>query len=229
MGTNTKKPKGCFSFRSFFIGLIIFSCFFYVFFLRGCIEQSKESDTLMQARDLGLSLFQYANDNNGKYPEGQSSTEIFQKLLDGGYLGTESGKDSAVLDLLYYPMPGKVKAAPGTKKLKPENICWDVTCCLNTRSPEALPTLFLTGYKVNYQGGGGAVPLPHPPCSWLDWWEGKDYPISFITVNYMSNNSVVLKASPDGTIHNLISPDFFDPSPHGKTYHQLTPDGELAP
>ena len=223
--TNHKRAKGCFSLRNIFLGLLVFSCLFYVFFLRGCIEESKTNDAISKARDLGLSLFAYAQDHDGKYPEGKTSTEIFQKLLDGGYLANSDSGNGAP-DLLYYPIPGKVKAAPGTKILKPENVCWDVTCCMDAQSPDELPMIVLTGYKVTYQAGASAIALPHPPRSWLDWWQGKDYPTKFLVANYKSNSTRHFKASPDGTIPNFIPTDF---DPEGKTYRQLTPDGELPP
>ena len=227
MTAKAMKARWRFFFRYFLPGLVLFSFLFYVFFLRQEIENFKESNAILKARALGLSLFQYANDNNGKYPEGKSSTEIFQKLLDGGYLHDQgNGDDSAGLDDLYYPIPGKVKAAPGTKILKPENICWDVTCCMDTASSDKLPVLFLTGYKITYQAGASAIPLPHPARTWSDWWHGRDYPTKFIAVIYMSNSSQALKASPDGTVPNFIPADF---DAKGKTYRQLTPDGELPP
>jgi hypothetical protein len=37
---------------------------------------------------------------------------------------------------------------------------------------------------------------------------------------------VFVRASPDGSIPNFIPADF---DPKGKTYRQLTPDGELPP
>lgn len=226
MNTKTKKSKGCFAIFLYVLSsLVVIFILLYIFFLRGAFETLKESGVVAQQRDLGLSFFQYANDHAGKYPEGKSSTEIFQKLLDGGYLGDEDGHNGAVW-LLYYPMPGKVQAATDTKILKPENICWDVTCCVDTQSPPTLPLLFLTGYKVTYQVGASAVPLPHPPRTWWDWWHGKDYPDTFIVVSYKSGYGMCVKSAPDGTIPNFIPADF---DPEGKTYRQLTPDGELPP
>jgi len=228
MEPKPKKSKGCFfCLPQVLISLVVVSVLFYVFFLRGAIEESKQSRATQNARALGLMLWAYANDNNGKYPEGKNSTEIFQKLLDSGYLtNSDEGAGNGKVDfgMLYYPMPGKVKADPDTKILKPENVCWDVTCCVDSQSPDRLPTIFLTGYKVSYQAGSSAVPLPHPHRTWLDWWHGKEYPTTFIVVHFMSNSSVLLKASSDGIIHNFIPADF---DPKGKTYHQLTPDGEL--
>lgn len=193
-------------------------------FLRGFIESLSESDSVANARILGLVLFMYAQDHQGKYPDGKSSTEVFQKLLNDGYL--RGSAEGSGLEALYWPIPGKVKANVGTKILKPENVCWDVTCCIDGSTPHELPAVFLTGYKVTYLANAKAIPFFHPPRTWSDWWHGREYP-PFITVNYMTNSSLLLRASPDGTIPNFIPDGFY--TPPGTTYRQLTPDGSLPP
>ena len=79
------------------------------------------------ARSINLMLFAYSNDNNQNYPDGKSSTEVFQKLLDGGY-----ATDPAIF---YVPLPGKVKPVAG-QKLKPENVCFDVPCPVEGSDPD---------------------------------------------------------------------------------------------
>jgi hypothetical protein len=221
-----KGRKRRFIFR-WLLSLFVVGCvFFYIHFVRPGIESIKEANKMADARDLGLTLFNYSEDHDGQYPEGKNSTEVFQKLLDGGYLVNDDGSAKLDLGVLYYPMPGKVKAAAGTKVLKPENICWDVTCCISKDDSEELPLLYLTGYKITYKPGGSAIPLPHPPRTWLEWLHGKQYPDKFIVATYKNNSSKHFKAMPDGTIPDFISIFFSD---EGKTYHQLTPDGELPP
>ena len=95
-------------------------------------------------------MYSYAQDNSGNYPDGKSSTEVFQQLLDGGYVTDAS--------IFYIPAPGKTKPVSG-QKLRPENVCWDVTGGLTNHSPGELPLLFLTGYRVSYSPGGAAVPV----------------------------------------------------------------------
>jgi hypothetical protein len=76
---------------------------------------------MQQGRQIGQMMFSYSTDNfqnSNAYPDGKSSTEVFQKLLDGNYAA-----DPAIF---YVPLPGKVKPIAG-QKLKPENVCWDVT------------------------------------------------------------------------------------------------------
>jgi len=176
-------------------------------------------------RSLALALYSYGLDHGGKYPEGKNSTEIFQKLIDEGYIYDG--------ELLYLPMPGKAGALAGTLKantarLRPENVCWDITYCGDSGSADHLPLVFLTGYKVIYQPGARALSL-HEPSSqnrWALWWSGKK---PSLPVGWMENGSCCgrsIDASPDGTIPNFIPADF---DLKGKTYRQITPDGEFRP
>jgi hypothetical protein len=163
---------------------------------------------LQNARVIGIALFSYANDHEGAYPTGKSSTEVFQKLIDEKYL-----PDSTIFYQALLNVPGKTKAT--SKTLKPENVCWDVTIPLDTTSPDALPVVFSTGYRVDYVPNGKATPLGARA-------------MDGIAVCYHGNNSAWLKndGQPDGIVTNFISQAF---EPDGKKYWQLTPDGPLAP
>lgn len=86
--------------------------------------------------------------------------------------------------------------------------------------------IFMTGYKVTYRAGASAVLLPHPSRSWSNWWNGINYPIGYIAVCYKNSSSEAVRVFSDGSIPNFIPADF---DPKGKTYRQLTPDGELPP
>src|SRR5271163_1205008 len=112
----------------------------------GPLRQGPESARMQTARVIGLSLFSYAGDHNGKYPVGSSSTDIFQQLIDQKYV-TDPG-------MFYFAMPGKTKAT--TDKLKPENVCFDVTNAVVSGDPDGLPVVFSTGYKIDYIQGGKA-------------------------------------------------------------------------
>ena len=85
-------------------------------------------------------MVSYAADHDGKFPDGNTSTEVFQKLIDENY-----GNDPTIF---YIPLPGKTKPLAG-QKLKPENVCWDVTSGLDQNSPDELPVIFMTGYLVS--------------------------------------------------------------------------------
>jgi len=188
----------------------------------------KHSPLLQTAHVIGLALFYYANDNDQHYPDGASSTEVFQKLLDGGYVTDPN--------LFYIPMPGKVPPKAG-QKLKSENVSWDLTAPTVSNSYGGLPLLFMTGYKVSYVPGGAATPVikpapeyeaPGPPPTWFErTFENRSVnyePSAGIAVFYMNNSVAFHPVAPDGTIPNFVSPGF---KPDGITYHQLTPDGVL--
>jgi len=195
------------------------------------LQKSKENAWMQQTRNLALSMFQYSLDHDGNYPDGKSSTEVFQKLLDEKYI-TYPG-------IFYIPLSGKTKAIQG-QHLKPENVCFDVTCCVSSSSPDGLPIVFMTGYKVVYVPGGSAISLMKPfprfggeSHTWLQWWREeypKPEPKPGIAVCYKSNTVkfIPLAEVPnsDGSIPNFI-PSTFDPA--GKVYGQLTPDGLLSP
>jgi hypothetical protein len=186
---------------------------------------------MQEGRQIGQVMFTYATNHNGVYPDGNSSTEVFQKLIDENYVSDPG--------IFFVPLPGKVKLVTG-QKLKPENVCWDVTSGVDSNAPDGLPLIFMTGYKVTYAPGGSAVPIikPYPqfggPRTWAQWWNGdrvQPPPVPMspgIVAFYMGNNVRFMKfnttANSDGSIPNFISPDF---KPDGKTYRQLTPTGPL--
>jgi hypothetical protein len=187
-----------------------------------------ESSALQQARTIAMAMFQYAHDHGEKYPAGSSSTELFQKLIDGNYVDNS--------ETFYVPMTGKVKAKLG-ERLKPENVSFDATGGTDLNSPKSLPIVFLTGYKVDYRAGGGAVSLiaPAPPYemsrrTWLDWWRGVPSRVfgPFLVVAYMNNyayiKTVEVPPGGHGFVHDFVPADF---DAKGKTYRQLTPDGVM--
>ncbi|MCE0498282.1 MAG: hypothetical protein LV481_10095 [Methylacidiphilales bacterium] len=206
------KPKrwaSCSSLCSLvFIGFFILCCVgVFLGPVTPNLKKALQSQKMQTSHAIALVMFQYANDHNGNYPDGKSSTEVFQKLIDGGYITDPL--------IFYVQMTGKTK--PTSLRLKPENVCWDVTSTPDGSTSDELPLVFLTGYKVNYVPGGAAVPLMKPE------YQG-------IAVCYKSNNASFVVApsstavNPDGSIPNFVPADF---NPQGKTYRQLTPDGVL--
>jgi hypothetical protein len=195
------------------------------------IKKARQSAGMQQAHSIGLAMYSFANDNGGNYPEGKSSTEVFQKLLDGGYVTNPT--------VFCVPMAGKSEPVAG-QKLKPENVSWDVTSGVTINSPGDLPLVFLTGYKVTYVAGAAAIPItkPYPryydlpPRTWAQFWHGEAAPVEIVgMVVFYINNSVAfrnftMETDPDGSIPHFVSSDF---QPDGKTYRQLTPDGPLKP
>ena len=166
----------------------------------GAYKNAAQSATMQRAHALGVCLYAYANDHNGHYPEGKTSTEVFQQLLDGGYVTSPK---------FFYAelgIPGKVP--PVSNQLKAENVCWDVTCCVDSSAPDGVPVVFLTGFRITYQAGASAVPISPSQAS------------NFMAVYYKNNNAMAKKVNDDGVIPDFIPADF---DPKGKTYRQLTP------
>ncbi len=191
------------------------------------IEHPYSNGAMQNCRTIQLSMFQYSNDNDQLYPDGKSSTEIFQKLLDGKYLS-----DPAIV---YLPMPGKVKPVPG-ERLKPENVCYDITGGVDASSSDLLPTVFITGYRVGYAPHGTAVPLIKPyPIFWLkhrtlsQWWNNDAVDANQepgLAVAYKGNNTIFLKL-PNPEAPGAAVPDFVPEKfeAQGQVYRQLGPEG----
>jgi hypothetical protein len=194
-----------------FISIILTVC--AAFFLGPLISDginSHDSETMQMAHAIGISLFSYANDHNGHFPEGKTSTEVFQQLIDGKYVNKPT--------LFFVEMPGKAK--PQSDQLKPENVCWDVTCCVDSTASDGLPLVFLTGYKVTYEPGSKAFLVHDSPKTWTQWWKGSGYTGNYMAVSYKSILSRSIRPDADGSIPNFVPTDF---DPKGKTYRQLTP------
>jgi hypothetical protein len=171
----------------------------------GPIRQGPQSFRMQTARQINLCLFAYAGDHSGKYPTGKSSTDIFQQLIDQQYVNDPQ--------LFYFPMPGKTKAVDN--KLKPENVCFDVTDGVLPGDPDALPIVFSTGYRIEYVKGGKAHLLPNGDPNG-------------IAISFKSNSAAFLRAQPDGIpLFPPYAGSVLDFDPKGRTYRQLTPDGSL--
>ena len=156
---------------------------------------------------VDLALFSYANDHGEKYPTGKSSTDVFQQLLDQGYISDP--------EMFYFSMPGKTK--PLTNKLKPENVCYDVTNGVLPDDSDAIPLVFSTGYKIDYFRGGKAHLL------------GNGDPRG-IAIAFKNNSAAFLSPQPSGILLYPPAPSAganSDFDPKGRIYQQLTPDGPL--
>ncbi len=165
-----------------------------------------------KAEALGQVLAKYGAEHGGKYPEGKTSTEIFQALIDQGYLTD--------LSLLYYPMPGKTP--PATKQLTPENVCWDLTGGVDASSPGGLPVVYSTGFNIIYYPGArpGIPPLP--------FWQGM--------TDHTHARDFMAICDADGKAKSIFTGstselEFMsaDVDLRGRTYLQLTPTGVIPP
>jgi len=183
-----------------FGGIFVLSCLAGIALgpITNGIKKAKESMSMQQARAIELAMFCYANDNNGAYPDGKTSTEVFQKLIDGKYISDPG--------IFYVAMPGKTKATSNT--LTADNVCYDVTSGVTADSPDDLPVVFSTGYDVTYAAGASATQ------------DRALTPFPGIGVAYKSNSARFIQAGPDRAVPGFI-PANFDPG--NKTYQQLRP------
>jgi type II secretory pathway pseudopilin PulG len=149
------------------------------------IKKAKENAALQQTRAIELAMMAYATDHNGAYPDGQTSTEVFQKLLDGNYVS-----DPALF--CPFSMPGKVKAVGS--KLTAENVGFDCTAGVTTNSPGYLPVVFSSGYDVNYANGGLITPSVG----------GYPSPYAGIAVAYRDGSARFLSYTPTVTTIQLL-------------------------
>jgi len=165
-----------------------------------------ESSMLQIVHVVSLLMFSYANDHDGKYPIGKSSTEVFQKLIDEQYVNDPT--------IFYFEMQGKSK--PTSNKLKPENVSYDITVPVDNSDSDDLPIVFLTGYKIQYIPNGRAMPLKASAAKFYG-----------LAVAYKNNTArfVLDDHLSDHVVTNFISPNF---NPAGKKYQQLTPEGVLG-
>jgi len=168
---------------------------------------------LQQARQIGQTLWSYAQDHKGKYPPGNSSTEVFQQLIDQNYVTDPT--------IFYFKMTGKTK--PTSHQLKPENVSFDVTDDVLPDDSDSLPVVFSTGYKIGYKIDNLHRVMAYPLAN---------ADLAGIAVFLKGNNAMFLHANSDGIPLSygisLSSPNV-EPSfdSKGRTYRQLTPDGPL--
>jgi hypothetical protein len=123
------------------------------------IKKAKENVALQQAHLISQAMMSYANDHNGTFPDAPeapaagsvlsvgnggagatTSTEVFQKLIDGHYVTSPA--------IFYFAMPGKVR--PIGDRLASNNVCFDVTAGLTASPPSGIPMVFVTGFNVTY-------------------------------------------------------------------------------
>ncbi len=222
-----------------FIVIILFGIVFGP--TTGSIRKAQTLASVVSASAIAQGMQEYSTNHNGQYPTGKSSTDVFQKLIDEGYI------NDPTLFCWRTPRGESVIIAPISisNKLKSEDVCYDVTVPVDANSPDHLPVIFMTGYKVSYSPGGNAVPLFSAmkgrrksmvaiyknkimAVFYRNYWFGSgDYYIPGpYSLAYPQEGMLGGKVLSDATISNFIPIDF---DPKGKTYVQLTPNGPLSP
>ena len=162
-------------------------------------SDTQQSSLTVQTGYLADVLNRYATDHGGVYPDGKTSTEVFQKLIDEKYIFDPT--------VFYFPMKGKTK--PTTSQLTADNVCFDLTGGATTKSSKFLPIIFTTGYNITYAAGKAA-----------DGDTVGNDDSKGIAVTYLSGSSAFQARAGQGSAPNFIDPGF---DPAGQTYRQLKP------
>jgi hypothetical protein len=151
----------------------------------------------------------YASTHNGEFPAGNSSTEVFQKLIDDRDIKSNR---------FFFDLPGKKIAQ--TNKISSENVCFDFSQGTNANSPDWVPIVFPTGYSLNYHTGE-ALMLPsnslHDKTIRIVYvHDSKLYSIMVDHFYFFRTKKLSLSIMPGKPGNADVS-----------QYHQLTPDGRL--
>lgn len=184
----------------FLLAFVVFIISTFVTFPRSHKYEWENRSSVQSLHALGLALYSYAQDHDLHYPDGKTSTEVFQKLVDGDYV-----TDPAIF---YLPMKGKTPAKD--KVIKPENVCFDYTQGVQVAQPDDggyIPLIFTTGSHLDYSTG---------KVSSLS--EDSPYGTDGIAVFYANIRANFVLAAD-------FADKFFGPGydPKGKNYIQLMP------
>jgi hypothetical protein len=163
------------------------------------IERAHEIEGVAQAQAIVKAMHAYAADHGGAFPDGSTSTEIFQKLLDGHYVADPK---------TFFVLTGG-KFPADSSQLEARNVCFDVTAGATPKSPDDLPLVFTTGFDVSYKPGVNATHA----TDIVGILHG-------IAVGYNGGATHFRRAGDDGTVPNLVPTDF---NAKGGTYRQLEP------
>jgi hypothetical protein len=163
------------------------------------IEEAHEFDGVAQAQAIVKAMHAYATDHGGAYPEGGTSTEVFQKLLDGHYVSNPK---------TFFVLTGG-KFPADSNQLDSRNVCFDVTAGASPKSPADLPLVFTAGFDVTYRPGVNATHA----TDIVGILHG-------IAVGYNDGSAHFRRAAADGTVPDVVPADF---KAEGETFRQLKP------
>jgi prepilin-type N-terminal cleavage/methylation domain-containing protein len=111
--------------------------------ITGGIRKAQESGAMQTTRTIDLAEFQYANDNNGSYPDGANVGVIGQALLTGNYVSDPS------LFWLSADKASALKKATATTGFTTVNCSFDFMSAggggVGATAPDTLPMVWNTG------------------------------------------------------------------------------------
>ena len=209
-------------FRTFYIALFLFILVGFFAPRTGTLKSAQTASCMCTLNLLMTALKQYALDHDGHYPTGKSSTEVFQKLLDENYVSDPG------LFLGGFPRPMKIRGKQ--LKLEPEDVGFDLTVPLDIHSPDDVPVIFLTGYRITYAPHADAIPVsprvvdrtPNIAVAYQNQW-GDNLPWVYVRrtrlFDYKRERDHEDQVLSDGTIIRFI-PGTFAAKDH--FYQQLT-------
>jgi prepilin-type N-terminal cleavage/methylation domain-containing protein len=165
------------------------------------IKKAQQSAGLQNARTIGLSEFQYSNDNNSIYPDGVDAGAVAQLLITGKY----------VTDPKLFVISGDNRAAPyvpgANVPLTASNVSYDFAGVngtatgagqpsqvgVNSNAPDQLPIVWSGGESAAAAGLPGAqanAGVSFKPTG------GGPYGLAGIAVAYKSNSAAFLRPQP---------------------------------
>lgn len=123
----------------------------------------QEAWRLDMLRQLGEAMSAYAHDHQGSYPTGESSVEVFNQLIAGGYLqdyrlAMYDGVDKGSMLGVVSETGKEVAADPEKTRLTASQVSWDATANARADDPAGTPLLYSTGFEVAYQPGTRPTP-----------------------------------------------------------------------
>jgi len=156
---------------------------------------------------IRFALLEYAQKHKGLFPGGKSSTDVFEQLIEDHDLEAH---------FVYFDLPGKREFVGGA--LSPANVCYDFTQGTNLKSPEWIPIIIPTGFRINYATGEASIIASNAIKN------------DFINVGYIANiRSWNLNLAPFISIrkHQIFIMPGKPVTEDASQYQQLTPDGNL--
>jgi len=156
------------------------------------------------SRQLGLLMMQYALDHEGQFPDGTTSTEAFQKLINAGIL---TSPNMLVLSL------SKKDPVEAPAALTAANVDFDVIAPMDQNDPDWIPLLISSGWKVTLEPGSVPVLVDREAARAATGNPGM--------VVFRKGGSVEILSMEDLKAGKLIPADAI--FPRGKTYRQLRP------
>jgi hypothetical protein len=122
----------------FIVGLVLAGLFVPAINCPG--EQARMMQASSNARQIIITLKNYAGDHNGRYPEGKTSNEVFRELFKAGLLEDERAFTAW---LSPYEPDNNIGEAPNYEEaLKPGENHWAMTRGLNDSSLGEAPLIF---------------------------------------------------------------------------------------